>query len=621
MRRSTRWAASTALVLLACAGCTGGAPTESEDTDGSAPQGQVVELDGGGRVIVPAGAFPDGTQVEVSDDGPPPTPQTQIGLTAPMDVTAGGQQPDVPVTLEFPYDPASVPDGADPSAVMGVSTFDEAAQAWEPLEVRFDTERHVMVAVSPTLSWKWPWQWDWPAVGAGINQRAGELVGKRAPAAACPRGTSLPRWVQSVGTSNDDAVALRTCAESEDGALVVEMVNNRPYGVVMDVDAPTRWRWRAQPEDPAQLLAAVMLDGILAKDQFYLPPLGRATIALKKGTWSSAQLTTGANAATVAATYLTLAFGDLLDEKAARAVGGALAGSCMAGFVRTNADATVRALTDVGAILESSMSCATQVLEGRVLDRALSPDQRGRAAGAYRALGKVSWWYKVFATEWDTVDMLFDTLAVGPTIVPVRVRAPLLTANDEGLGEWRFGDQAAPVLADMTEWFGPADYDPGWDEFVQDPADGRWYGDGADPLSPAWEHRFFRVACWQSLCSLFGGPSEAEATFRGWELSRWQAWNGYADVDESEPRIALEGSGIQLGDTWSDFREAYPQAVAGGGEGNSLVIDNPPWPGIFDGVWAWRLDGTWDSNRPRYAPGDSVITRMSGGTGPEPGCC
>ena len=608
------------LVLLACVGCTGGVQPE-DDAAGDAPKDQVVELDGGGRVIVPAGAFPAGTELDISVEGSPATPGAKTGLTEPVDVSAGGEQPSVPVTLEFPYDPASVPDGVDPSAVMGVSTFDEAAQEWRPLEVRFDPDRHVMVATSPTLSWKWPWEWDWPAIGAGINQRAGELVGKRAPAAVCRRGTPVPGWVQSVGTSNDDAVALRTCAESENGALVIEMVNNRPYGVVMDVDAPTRWRWRAEPEDPAQLLAAVMLDGILAKDELYIPPLGRATIALKKGTWSSAQLTTEANAATVVATYLTLAFGDLLTKQAARAVGGALAGSCMAGFVRTNADATVQALTDVGALLDSSMSCATQVLEGRVLDRALTPDQRGRAAGAYKALGRVSWWYKVFATEWDTVDMIFDKLSVGPTTVPVWVRAPMLSADDEGLGEWQFGDPATPVLADMTEWFGPPDYDPGWDEFVQGQADGRWYAGADDPLAPAWEHRFFRVACWQSLCSLFGGPSEAEAVFRGWELSRWQSWNGYADVDESEPRIALEGSGIQIGDTWSDFQEAYPQAVPGGGEGYSLVIDNPPWPGIFDGVWAWRLDGVWDPSRPTDAPPDAVITRMSGGTGPEPGCC
>jgi hypothetical protein len=603
-----------------CVACTSEAlPDDGSQGDG--PPAKVINLDGGGRVIVPTNAFPAGTEIEISHEGAPPTPGTRSGLTEPVDVSADGEQPSVPITLEFPYDPASVPDGVDPSEVMGVSTFDEAAQEWTPLEVRFDEERHVMVAISPTLSWKWPWEWDWPAIGAGINQRAGELGGKRAAAAACRRGTSPPGWVQSVGTSNDDAIALRTCAESENGALVIEMVNNRPYGVVMDIDAPTRWMWRAEPDDPAQLLAAVMLDEVLPDDQLYLPPLGHATIAVKKGSWSSAQLRTEANAATIIATYLTLAFGDLLTKRAAIAVGGELAGSCVAKFIKTNADAIVRSLTDVRVLVDASMDCVTQVLEGRVLDRALTPSQRGRAAGAYKALGRVSWWLKAFSTEWDTVDMLFDKLSVGPITVPVHVRAPMLKADGGGLGEWQFGDPAAPVLAGMTEWFGPPDYDPGWDEFEQGASDGRWYGDGQDPLSPAWEHPFFRVACWQSLCSLFGGPSEADATFRGWELSRWQAWNGYADVDASEPRIALAGSGIQIGDTWSDFTDAYPQAAPGGGEGNSLVIDNPPWPGIFDGVWAWRLDGVWDPAQPMQAPADSEITRMSGGTGPEPGCC
>ena len=145
----------------------------------------------------------------------------------------------------------------------------------------------------------------------------------------------------SAVTNNDPAVALRSCAEGEAGALVIEMVNNRPYGVVMHVDAPTRWRWRATPEDPAELLAAAALDAYLPKDQFYLPPLGQASIGLKKGQWTEAELTTDATKASIVATYVGIAVGGVVTPKAAKLLAGDLAGTCLASFIKTNADATV----------------------------------------------------------------------------------------------------------------------------------------------------------------------------------------------------------------------------------------------------------------------------------------
>ena len=76
-------------------------------------------------------------------------------------------------------------------------------------------------------------------------------------------------------------------------------------------------------------------------------------------------------------------------------------------------------------------------------------------------------------------------------------------------------------------------------------------------------------------------------------------------------------SRIELGDTWADFR-AYPTAVPGQAEGNALVIDDPPWPGIFDGVWGWRLMGNGNAGATHPKTGDGVC---AAGEGPEPGCC
>lgn len=616
-----RWGAALLAITLAVGGCSGDPGERHEDRPGSSRE-LVLELDGGARIIAPVGAFPAGTELEIATEGAPDLPPVRMGLQQPIDVTAGGVQPDLPITLEFPYAAAHFPRGLDLATVMGVSTYDETSGRWQPLPVTFDQRRQLMIATSPTLSWKWPWEWDWAGIGVSINQHAGELIGKRAPAADCHRGIPVPRWVLSAGTSNDDGVALRSCAEGDKGALVLELVNNRPYGVVMQVDAPTRWTWVAEPEDPAELLVKLFLDQTLRANELYIPPLGRATVALKKGRWSSAQLSTDANGATVLGSYLALAFGEVVTKTVVSEVATAMASSCLSDFVRTNGEATVDALTDVRSLVSASLSCVTEVLEGRVLDRTLTPDQRGRAAGAYRALGRVSFWLKLFSVEWNTVDLIFDQAFVaGPSTIPVYVRRPLLSASATGLGPWDFGEPATSVLPEMDEWFGSSDIDTSWLEFHRLPGYDGWFE--GDQLSGSWAYPVFRAVCWQALCALFGGTSSGVAAFRGWELSTFHYWgDGYREVeDSSEPRIALEASEIQLGDTWTDFHEAYPSAVPGGGEGGSLVIDNPPWPGVFDGVWGWRMSGQWDFQRPKYAPPDATITRMSGGEGPEPGCC
>ena len=87
------------------------------------------------------------------------------------------------------------------------------------------------------------------------------------------------------------------------------------------------------------------------------------------------------------------------------------------------------------------------------------------------------------------------------------------------------------------------------------------------------------------------------------------------------PDVRLADTGIGLGDSWKRLHAAYPRTVVTGAEGASLAVQKTPWPGIFDGVAGWRLSGIWDFERPTHVPGGAVVTRLSGGQGPEPGCC
>ena len=91
------------------------------------------------------------------------------------------------------------------------------------------------------------------------------------------------------------------------------------------------------------------------------------------------------------------------------------------------------------------------------------------------------------------------------------------------------------------------------------------------------------------------------------------------DLPRSDVRLA--GTGIRLGDSWERLHAAYPDVVVSGAEGSTVAVRNTPWAVVFDGVAGWRLSGPWDYTHPARAPAGAVVTRLSAGEGPEPGCC
>ncbi len=109
---------------------------------------------------------------------------------------------------------------------------------------------------------------------------------------------------------------------------------------------------------------------------------------------------------------------------------------------------------------------------------------------------------------------------------------------------------------------------------------------------------------------------------RGWELAQHRRWSGFEELqDVRDPDVRLADTDIRLGDSWRRLHAAYPSTVVRGAEGASLAVLDTPWTTVSDGAAGWRLSGRWDPARPTHVPGGAVVTRLSGGEGPQPGCC
>lgn len=213
--------------------------------------------------------------------------------------------------------------------------------------------------------------------------------------------------------------------------------------------------------------------------------------------------------------------------------------------------------------------------------------------------------------------------ATSPPTTGSDLPAGPLRVSGSGVGTEAFGADADDVVATVTDRLGSPDVTVGPTQYFRIPGSEGWYEDADDPISRGWAYPVLSVSCWHQLCLVFGGDDALALKLRGWELADFQRWAASGVIPRGGERadVRLAGSGLRLGDTWEKLHAAYPGTVVGGGEGASLVVDETPWEGIFDGVAAWRLSGQWDYTRPTRAPDGAVVTRLSAGEGPEPGCC
>ena len=197
-----------------------------------------------------------------------------------------------------------------------------------------------------------------------------------------------------------------------------------------------------------------------------------------------------------------------------------------------------------------------------------------------------------------------------------------LVVSGTRVGRQPLGTGADRVVAAVTARLGAPDLGVDPQHYVRVAGSTGWHEVAGDPLSPSWRYPVASVTCWRSLCLLFGGDAVDTLRLRGWELARQRRWadEGAARARRG-PAVRLARTGVRLGDSWERLHTAYPRTVVGGGEGASVAVNRTPWPGVSDGVAGWRLSGSWDYTRPTAAPPGAIVTRLSGGEGPQPGCC
>lgn len=292
-RISTKLATAFVSLSVVLASCSGG-DSPDRDTDGvpadpgavriAASQATVLELGSGARLIIPPGAMTEGATVRATYRHPPSgTSNNMHHLADPIELIS--EPPDAIhglLTLEFPVDPTELPAGVDPAMAFGISTFDTDSKHWMPFTSTYDASRRMVVAQIPHFSWWNPFSWDWAGIGARINQDVGQALGRRAGEATCNSGP--PSWVNTTaGITNDAAIAVRACLQSEGDVLDVQLVNNRSYGMVLTYGAPVKWGWHQEATSAVGQARNHLADQLIDKQtQLYLPPLGRASVGIPR---------------------------------------------------------------------------------------------------------------------------------------------------------------------------------------------------------------------------------------------------------------------------------------------------------------------------------------------------
>ncbi|MFD8949572.1 hypothetical protein ACFV0B_12025 [Streptomyces xanthophaeus] len=367
-----------------------------------------VDLGGGAHLIVPPGAMTDGATIRATYRHRPDGDWNGLTPTsAPVELTA---EPADAIhgllTLEFPV--PEPPAGAGPEAPpsYGVSTFEEESGAWTPYASTYDAARHMIVAQIPHFSWWNPFSWNWVDIGARVNQNVGQTLGRRAGQPACSGGA--PDWVASLnGVTSEAAVAVRGCAQTEGDVLDVQLVNNRPYGMVLEYGAPVTWGWHEKGGSAQQIGANELGDALAGPGRLYLPPLGRASLGIPRTSATQvSRFRIGPTAGSLFVDFATQGADFLVGKKLPEV------GNCAVLMATYTPDLSAASLRDTivsaGSCLKDSY--LREVAAGK-LDRSTVDQLSARLDGLKKA-SVVGRWWTVYGIEWQFADLFVDQVIV-----------------------------------------------------------------------------------------------------------------------------------------------------------------------------------------------------------------
>lgn len=301
----------TGLVLaLTLAGCT------STPVDVSA---RTVTLEGGARLIAPAGAFSAGANVA---GGVVPTPaDAPVVPGAPVagsvEITTS-EQPTAPVIVEIPVPPASYADLRPDGDATVLVLHKSEGKDWEPIAGRLDRTRNIVSVETTSLSLFLALL---PSV-TDLAAQVGEIikgyfggVGFRSSPPACPGEQQVRNAGYSIRSSTSDV--LRWCLGIGTGARPeLKVVLNRSYPVVAQMGSNMTVLSTSGGTLPVTIAqSATELFG--NSNRVTLSPGGTTAIALDLPVGRSVRLTSEFDGFAQALVSLQVA-GDLLATMAAK---------------------------------------------------------------------------------------------------------------------------------------------------------------------------------------------------------------------------------------------------------------------------------------------------------------
>lgn len=277
------WATGSAVVavILTLALTTGSHGTQQPHAAAAAAAAQTITLAKNEKLTVPAGAISGNAPVRAAyttsaawKGNTPASPEVTFTTT--------GQLVGKPV-LSLNVTGALAKAAA--SGALHLAFRSSAPGGWTDYPVTYDAASHTVTASLTHFStWQF-WTWDWDSILADISQTAGEWEGRRATSAPdCSAGPATPGWYNTnAGISNDPGLVVRACVQGHAGnVLDVEMVNNRPYGLILNYGgAPVQWGWHADPTSLTDALRDAIGDAAAhATGGLYLPPLSAASVGI-----------------------------------------------------------------------------------------------------------------------------------------------------------------------------------------------------------------------------------------------------------------------------------------------------------------------------------------------------